>query len=62
MWFSGKAYNTHINTNTHTLSEKKKKKKKKNGHLRWIKEPDLFFLPVSLKTYLNIHKINYQLN
>ena len=32
-----------------------------NGHLRCIKEPELILSLVSLKTYLNIHKINYRL-
>ena len=34
----------------------------KNGHVGRVKEPDLIFLQASLKTYLEIHVINYRLN
>ena len=35
---------------------------RKKWHVRRVKEPDLMFLQASLKTYLEIHVINYQLN
>ena len=48
---------THTHTCTHVLILYPK-----NSHVWGVKEYDLIFVPVSLKTNLDTHKINYLLN
>ena len=38
----------HAHKHTHTQTPALILHPKKNGHIRWVKEPDLIFLPVSV--------------